>query len=64
MTIRSLSVLLTITVTLGFTSCATLDDKPMKPKPYNPGDELSGRPQGQGYRPGHYATPFGLPMSN
>ncbi len=57
------SLLLAIGAALTFSNCAATDDKPMKPKPYNPGDELSSRPQGQGYRPSHYATPFGLPMS-
>ncbi len=50
---------------LGFlTSCAATGETKMKPKPYNPGDELSDRAQGQGYRASHYSTPFGLPLSN
>jgi hypothetical protein len=57
------SLLLSIGVALALSNCATTDDDKLKPKPYNPGDELSSRPQGQGYRPSHYSTPFGLPMS-
>lgn len=48
-----------------FSSCASTSDEELKPKTrlYNPGDELSTRPHGQGYRPSHHATPLGLPMS-
>ncbi len=60
-------ILRSLIMALGFacslSSCATTSDTPTKPKPHNPGDELSGRPWGQGSRASHYATPFGLPLS-
>ena len=57
------NLLLAIGVALTFSNCAATGEDKMKPKPYNPGDELSSRPVGQGYRANHFATPMGLPMS-
>jgi len=54
-------LLVSITV-LSVTSCATEKEAPKK-KLYNPGDELNTRPWGQGSKAQHYATPFGLPLS-
>ena len=57
-------VLLLALCLLGLSGCASSETTGTQPKKiYNPGDELTGRPWGQGSRSSHYATPFGLPLS-
>lgn len=58
------SFLILAFVLIGLTGCASTESSATQPKKiYNPGDELTGRPWGQGSRSSHYATPFGLPLS-
>jgi hypothetical protein len=52
-----------LAIACSLSSCATTEEK-FKQRPANPGDNLSERPGGEGFKASHYGTPFGLPLSN